>query len=109
MAQQLYSGRIETGKFQPTGVLLDQTSFLIIVNRDIANDFVTPWGYVNYMSTDTPILGGNISFAAKECATHQTAFYPQIPFVPSAELWIYVMKSWVFSDALIEVWSPFDP
>lgn len=109
MATLLHSEVIETGTHKNTGVILDQTTWVVIVNTDLENDQVAPWGYANYMSIDTPINNGNIKFYSVGLFGPQTMFAPMIPFVPQANIWIYVSNQYYFGDAPVQIWSPFDP
>ena len=107
MPTLLYQENLEPDQMHDTGLYYQRADILCIVNDDMDEFDVLPWGYLDYMSEDRPAAGQRILFSDHKLVLKSTCFRDSTDWIPGGHLWIWISPSYPFTQASVSIWSPF--
>ena len=107
MPTQLYQAELEPGELHDTGMSYQRGDIWCIVNDDLQEFDVLPWGYLDYMSSDRPAEGQRILFRDQKLILKSTCFRDSTDWIPGGHIWIYISPSYPFTQCGMSIWSPY--
>ncbi len=107
MPTLLYEANLEPDTLNDTGLDYQRYDILCVVNNDLEEFQVLPWGFLDYMSSDRPAASQRILFSDHKLVLKSTAFRDSTDWIPGGRLWLWISPSYPYTQCSVAIWSPF--